>query len=138
MERWLDRLYQSKTRLTLAGLWAAAWVVVAALLLLPIPGGVPEGADKVAHFLMFGSLAFAAVGFSHRAGQLAGLALVTIAGGTALEYAQRLTSYRTFDLADAAANTLGATSGYAVALIVLLLWIRPADPAYQARRPARP
>ena len=37
--------------------------------------------------------------------------------------------YRTFDLTDAAANALGATSGFALALVVLLLWIRPADPA---------
>ena len=78
-------------------------------------------------------MAFAAVSFSHRTGQLSGLALLTIAGGTALEFAQRLTPWRTFDLLDAAANTLGATSGYAIALIVLLLWIRPADPAQQAR-----
>jgi VanZ family protein len=133
----MDRLFQPKIRRTLAALWAVGWLVVAALLLLPIPGGVPDGADKVVHFLIFGGMAFGAVSFSHRAGQLAGLALLTIAGGTALEFAQRLTTWRTFDLNDAAANTLGATSGYLVALIVLMFWIRRADPTYQARRPVQ-
>ncbi len=132
----MDRLFQPSTRRVLAAFWALAWVVVAALLLLPIPGGVPDGADKVVHFLLFGTLAFGAVGFSHRPGRLAGLALVTIAGGTALEFAQRLTTWRTFDLNDAAANTLGATFGFALALLVLFLWIRPADPTQRARRPA--
>jgi VanZ family protein len=125
----MDRLFEAKTRRTLAGLWSAAWLLVAVLLLIPIPGGVPEGTDKVVHFLIFASLAFGAVGFSHRASQLAGLALLTVAGGTALEFAQRLTPWRTFDLADAAANALGATSGFALALVVLFLWLRSRRPA---------
>jgi VanZ family protein len=125
----MDRLFQAKTRRTLAGLWSVAWIVVAVLLLIPIPGGVPEGTDKIVHFVIFASLAFGAVGFSHRAGQLAGLALLTVAGGTALEFAQRLTPWRTFDLADAAANALGASAGFALALVVLLLWLRSRRPA---------
>jgi VanZ like family len=132
----MDRLFQPRTRRALATFWGLAWFVVAALLLLPIPGGVPDGTDKVVHFLMFASLAFGAVSFSHRPGRLAGLALLTIAGGSALEFAQRLTSWRTFDLRDAAANSLGATFGFALALLVLFLWIRPADPTQRARRPA--
>jgi len=112
-----------------AALWAVGWLIVAALLLMPVPGGVPDGTDKVVHFLLFASLAFGAIGFSHRAGQLAGLALVTIAGGIGLEFAQRLVGYRTFDLTDITANALGASSGYVLAVIVLLLLIRPADPA---------
>jgi VanZ family protein len=125
----MDRLFQAKTRHMLAGLWSAAWLVVAVLLLMPVPGGVPEGTDKVVHFLIFAGLAFGAVGFSHRPAQLAGLALLTVAGGTALEFAQRLTPWRTFDLADAAANALGATSGFALALVVLFLWLRSRRPA---------
>jgi hypothetical protein len=128
----MDRLFQPGTRRICAALWATAWLGVAALLLLPLSADDADGTDKAVHFLLFAGLAFGAVSFSHRAGQLAGLALLTIAGGTALEFAQRLVGYRTFDLTDAVANTLGATSGFAVALIVLLFWIRPA-----ARRPAR-
>jgi VanZ family protein len=129
----MDRLFQPHTRRLLAVLWAIAWLVVTVLLLMPVPGGVPEGTDKIAHFSLFAGLALGAVSFSHRAGQLSGLALLTIAGGAALEVAQRVTPWRTFDPADALANTLGATSGYALALILLLLWIRPADRSQQAR-----
>jgi hypothetical protein len=127
-----ERLFEPAFRRSFAALWAAAWLIVIVLLLMPVPGGVPEGADKVVHFLIFAGLAFGAVSFSHRAGQLSGLALLTIAGGTALEFAQRLTPWRTFDLTDAAANALGATSGYALALIVLWHWVQPADPSQQA------
>jgi len=134
----MDRLFAPRTRRILAALWTIAWLVVAVLLLMPVPGGVPEGTDKVVHFLLFAGMAFGAVSFSHRAGQLSGLAVLTVAGGTALEFAQRATSWRTFDLTDAAANTLGATAGYAIALVVLLLWIRPALPAQQARIRAAP
>jgi VanZ family protein len=127
-----ERLFEPAIRRRFAALWAVAWLVVTVLLLMPVPGGVPEGADKVVHFLIFAGLAFGAVSFSHRAGPLSGLAVLTIAGGTAIEFAQRLTPWRTFDLADAAANALGACSGYALALVVLWLWIQPADPAQQA------
>jgi VanZ family protein len=129
----MDRLFQPSTRRTFAALWAVGWLGVAALLLLPLPVSAPDGTDKLAHFLIFGGLAFAALSFSQRAGPLAGFALLTIAGGTALEFAQRLTTWRTFDLSDIAANAVGATSGYALALIILLYWIRPADPAQPAQ-----
>jgi hypothetical protein len=134
----MDRLFQPRTRRILAALWGVSWLIVAVLLLMPVPGGVPEGTDKVVHFLIFAGMALGAVSFSHRAGQLSGLAILTIAGGTALEFAQRLTQWRTFDLSDAAANVFGASSGYAIALVVLLLWIRRADPARQARIGATP
>ena len=46
-----------------------------------------------------------------------------------LESAQALVSYRTFDILDMGANTLGAMVGYGAALSVLLLVIRPAAEA---------
>ncbi len=125
----MTRSLPPRTRLIFASLWGIGWLVVAILMLMPAPGGVPDGADKVVHFLLFAGLAFGAIGFSHRVGQLAGLALATIAGGTALEFGQRLVGYRTFDLTDATANALGASSGYALAVVVLLLLLRPVDPA---------
>ena len=129
----MARLFDPRNRRMFAALWALAWLGVAALLLSPLPVAPPSRFDLVAHFVIFGGMAFAAVGFSRRAGQLAGLTLVTIAGATALEFAQQLVPYRTFDLVDAAVNALGATFGFALALTVLLLWIRPAD---QMRRAA--
>lgn len=133
----MERLFQPRVRRILVVCWALAWCGVAVLLLAPPPMTGPAYSDLVAHFGLFAGLAFGAVGFSHRAGRLAGLALLTIFGGTALEFAQLTVSYRTFDLTDAAANALGATAGYAAALIVLYFCIRPADPALRASRPVR-
>jgi VanZ family protein len=123
----MHRSFEAKTRPLLAALWAAAWVGVAALLLLPVPVSAPDRSDLLVHFLLFAGMAFGAIGFSRRVSQLAGLALLTIVCGTALELAQQLVAYRSFDLTDAAANVLGAMSGYALAVIVLVLWLRPAD-----------
>ena len=107
----MHRSFHAKIRPLLAALWAIAWVGVAALLLLPVPVSTPDRSDLLVHFLLFAGMAFAAVGFSRRRGQLAGLAVLTIVGGTALEFAQQLVAYRSFDLTDAAANVLGATVG---------------------------
>ena len=123
----MARLFDPRTRRMFAALWALAWLGVAVVLLSPLPAAGPTHSDLVAHFLLFGAMAFATVSFTHRAGQLAGLTLATVLGATALELAQELVPYRTFDLIDAAANALGATSGFALALTVLVLWIRPAD-----------
>jgi len=124
----MHRSFAAKIRPLLAALWATAWVGVAALLLLPMPVAAPDRSDLVAHFVLFAGMAFGAIGFSRRASQLAGLALLTILCGIALELAQKLVAYRSFDPIDAAANVLGAMSGYALAVIVLVLWLRPAEP----------
>jgi VanZ family protein len=113
-----------------AGLWGAAWLGVAAGLLLPAAVATPDRTDLVAHFLLFGAMAFGAVGFSRRPGQLACLALATVALGVALEFAQKLVPYRTFDVIDAVANGVGALVGYAGALLVLYFVIRPAALRY--------
>lgn len=113
-----------------AVLWVAAWLGVAAVLLLPLGVPTPGRGDLLGHFLLFGAMAFGAVGFARQPGQLVGLALVTIAGGTALEFGQGLVPYRTFDALDLAANGAGALAGYAAALLVLWYVIRPAAPRY--------
>jgi VanZ family protein len=117
-------------RSILFGLWCLAWLVVAVLLLMPLrdPPGFSH-ADLIAHFLLFGTMAFSAVGFSRRGMELTLLAMATVAGGIALEFAQGLVPSRTFDILDMGANALGAMVGYAGALCVLLLVIRPAAEA---------
>ncbi|MGH6901971.1 MAG: VanZ family protein [Geminicoccaceae bacterium] len=125
-------LFDRRARLVCAGLWAIAWLGVAALLLLPLGVSTPGGSDLFGHFLLFATMAFAAVGFSRRPGQLACLTLVTIALGAALEYAQGFLSYRTSEIADAAANALGGLAGYGAALLVLYLVIRPVEPRLRA------
>jgi VanZ family protein len=120
-------LFDPRAKLMCAALWLVAWFGAAAALLLPLGVSTPGRSDLVAHFTLFASLAFGAIGFSRRAAQLACLALTTIALATALEFAQKLVPYRTFDLIDAVANGLGAFAGYGAALLVLLLVIRPAE-----------
>lgn len=128
-------MFRPSVRLACGILWGLSWGAVAALMLLPIGGAAPAGADLVAHFLIFAAMAFAAVAFSRRPGQLAWLALGTFAGGTALEFAQRLVPYRSFELADLAADGLGAVTGYAAALLVLYFVLRPAAPTPQGAAP---
>ena len=120
-------LFDRRAKLMCAALWFVAWLVAAAALLLPLGVSAPGRSDLMAHFMLFASLAFSAIGFSRRPGQLTCLALVTIAFATTLEFAQKLVPYRTFDLTDAVTNGLGAFAGYAAALLVLFLVIRPAE-----------
>jgi hypothetical protein len=127
----LRLMLRPKVRVACGILWGLAWGAIAALLLLPLGAQAPAGSDLVAHFLVFAAMAFAAVGFSRRPGQLAVLALGTFAGGMALEFAQRLLPYRSFELSDLAADGLGAIAGYAAALLVLYFVIRPAEPSLQ-------
>jgi VanZ family protein len=123
----MQLLFDRQVRTILFGLWCLAWLIIAVLLLAPLrsPTSLSHG-DLIGHFLCFGLLAFGAVGFSHRGVELTLLAALTIAGGVALEFAQGLVPYRTFDVLDMAANTLGAMVGYGGAMAVLLLVIRPA------------
>lgn len=96
------------------GLWLAAVAAVIVLSLVNLSGlpPVPEGGDKVEHFLAYGLLSAAAVQLfpDRRACALIGLGLVAV--GIGLEFAQELlTASRMGDPRDAAANTLGVVSG---------------------------
>ena len=128
-------LFDRRAKRACAALWGVAWVGVAALLLLPLSAPGPSGSDLVGHFLLFATIAFAAVGFSRRPGQLAWLTFATGALGMALEYAQGFVPYRESELADAVANGVGALAGYAAALLALYFVIRPAEPRYGGAAP---
>ena len=135
----MQLLFDRRVRRTLFGLWCLGWLAVAVLLLAPLSSPISVSySDLIAHFLVFACLAFGAVGFSHRGTELTLLAAATIAGGVALELAQGLVPSRTFDILDMGANTLGAMVGYAGALTVLLLVIRPAAEARRTRGMATP
>jgi VanZ family protein len=128
-------LFDRRARLACALIWGLAWLVVAALMLMPLGVPGPPGSDLAVHFLVFGTMAFAAVSFSRHPGRLAGFALMTIALGAALEYAQSFVPYRSPAIADAVADGAGALIGYALALLVLYFVIRPAEPRF---RPVAP
>jgi VanZ family protein len=120
--------FLNRARSILFWLWCLAWPVIAVLMLAPLssPASVSYS-DLIAHFLVFGCMAFGAVGFARRGTHLTLLAVATVVAGVVLEFAQGLVPYRTFDILDMGANALGAMVGYAGALTVLLLVIRPAS-----------
>lgn len=135
----MQLLFDRRVKRALFGLWCLAWLIVAVLLLAPLSSPVSVSyLDLFAHFLVFACLAFGSVGFSHRGTELTLLAAATVAGGVVLELAQGLVPHRTFDILDMGANTLGVMVGYAGALTVLLLVIRPAAEARRARGVATP
>lgn len=72
--------------------------------------------DKALHFGAYAVLAFLPVfGFGRRRGIL--LALSMVALGMALEFAQRLVPFRSFEVADMMANALGVSTGIVLALV---------------------
>ena len=95
-----------------------AWGMVAAVVvlsLIPVEVDLGEGRDKLAHFLAYGSLSFGfGMLFGGRARQLR-MALAFAAMGVAIEFLQGLTDYRTFEIADMIANTIGAALGWGLA-----------------------
>lgn len=123
-------------RLCLAA-WGIGWLVVAALLLMPVSAPPAAGSDLLAHVVLFAAMAFAAVTFCHHAGRLLLLTLLTAIAGAALELAQGLVPYRDFDLLDVLADVIGCGFGYAAALIVLYLAIRPSAPPLERTGPSR-
>jgi len=94
------------------------WGMVASVVvlsLIPIEADLSGGRDKIAHFVAYGSMTFwFAMLFRGRLRQL-GVALAFAAMGVAIEYLQRMTGYRTFDVADMAANAIGAGMGWTLA-----------------------
>jgi VanZ family protein len=105
------------------------WGMVAAvtvLSLIPLEVDLSGGRDKVAHIIAYGSLAF---WFSDlvgsRARQIA-IAVAFMGMGVGIEYLQRMTGYRTFDVYDMIANAVGASIGWALAQTPLrnvLVWV---------------
>jgi VanZ family protein len=110
------------------------WGMVAAvtvLSLIPLEVDLGEGRDKIAHFVAYGSLSFwFAIMFGGRSRQLA-IAIAFAGMGVAIEYLQRMTGYRSFDIDDMVANAIGAGLGWGLAqtpLKNLLVWIEGVFP----------
>ena len=121
--------------LRLHGMWRAIGfaLVVAVLVvsLMPIPADVelPENGDKLGHFLAYGTLMFwFGMLYPARRRQLA-VAVAFCAMGVAVEFLQGMTGYRSFEVADMAANSVGVLIGWCVALTPLkasLAWMEEA------------
>jgi VanZ family protein len=104
--------------------WPAAWLAGAWLLviavvflsLMPVPPSLsPGGSDKIAHFAAYGLMMFGFMQvYETRRSRIAigaGLALL----GITLEFLQGYTGYRSFEVADMAANVTGVVIGWAFA-----------------------
>ncbi len=96
------------------GLWCAAVVLVVVFSLISAPSlpEVPQGGDKVEHFLAYALLSAGAVQLWGNWRVLRAVAIGLVCLGVALEFAQGLlTSTRMFDPMDALANTVGVIGG---------------------------
>lgn len=99
------------------GIWRAIGIgmVIAvftlSLMPMPVDAELPENGDKLGHFLMYGSLMFwfgvLYPGWRRRLG----LALAFCAMGTGIEYLQGMTDYRSYEVADMVANSIGVLIG---------------------------
>jgi VanZ family protein len=96
---------------------AVALVIVLSLVNLSGLPPVPEGGDKVEHFLAYALLSASAVQLFVRRRACVVVASLLVAMGIALEFAQgTLTATRMADPYDAVANTLGVLAGLATLL----------------------
>jgi len=99
-----------------AALLAGGWLWAAAIVFLSLTPRLPridiEHGDKLGHLLSYGLLMFW-FGFLYRKRtSRMGYAALWIAMGVALEFAQRATGYRSFEVADMVANSLGVLLGW--------------------------
>lgn len=93
------------------GLWVLAiWIGS----LIPLSGPVTPGGDKLQHFAGYGGLALLAMWNCPRP---LPVWLACTAMGVAIEFAQALTPYRSFDVVDMLANGAGALLGVGLALL---------------------
>lgn len=102
--------------------WCLSWPAIAILLLMPLPFALLSRTDLLGHFMLFGVMTVSVVAFARSRKQIIALSLLSIAYGSALEFAQAYVPGRTFDAADAIANGIGGIAGCLCAL-VLLEWL---------------
>lgn len=101
--------------LTLVAVFAAA-LMPAIWFWAPHPGRLPESADKWLHAATFAILALWFCGQYQRHSYWK-IALSLLAFGMVIEFCQRLTTYRSADLMDLAANVAGIAAGLGIALV---------------------
>jgi VanZ family protein len=80
----------------------------------PLEIGVEHG-DKYGHVLAYASLMFWYAQLYAGIGARIGLAIGFVAMAVGLEFLQRLTGYRTFEIADMVAGAIGVATGWIIA-----------------------
>jgi VanZ family protein len=101
-------------------LWQAVGVILIGCViyqsLTPNPIAIPASqGDKYGHVLAYATLMFWFAQLHYGVRARLGWAIAFIAMGIALEFVQRLTDYRTFELADMAADAVGVFVGWILA-----------------------
>ncbi len=114
-------------------LWYLTWLVIAVLLLRPLPFGLPGGSDILGHFLLFGFMGLAIVSFAGQARHFVAPLAVTVTLGIALEYGQSFVPQRYFDNLDLLANVVGALAGGLLGLWLFRMWRTPDLPGVAMR-----
>lgn len=114
--------------------WCLSWLGVAFVLLMPLRSGLSGRADLLVHFVVFGGMAFGAVGFSRNSVQFVICSMVTILMSLLFELAQGYVPHRSADMLDGLANTLGAATGAAVALATWQTWTRSGSISCRAEK----
>ncbi|MCX6460013.1 MAG: VanZ family protein [Actinobacteria bacterium] len=112
------------------GLWSARVLCVVAMLFVAWQSLVPADqilvqapSDKVSHFAAYGILGFLAALSILRWRWLLAVVVMTVFGSL-IEVAQSFTQYRAFELADIAADAVGAAAGAALAVALIAMWRR--------------
>ena len=102
--------------------WLCVWLaavatVIVVCLIPPPPLALPQGSDKVEHFLAYFLLGGSAVQVFQRGRALLWVAVGLVLMGVGIEIAQgALTETRMADPGDALANTVGVVAGLATAV----------------------
>lgn len=103
-------------------LWCLSWLIIAVLLLRPLPFNLPSGSDVIGHFALFGIMSLGIISFAARGLQIILLAGITVSLGVVLEFGQAYVPSRYFDVADLVANILGGTIGGLLAHWIFRNW----------------
>ena len=103
-------------------LWLAlGWSIVAAIVSLSLAPSPPEldleQGDKLGHFAAYGTLMFWFCQLYVQRATRVAYATGFVAMGVALEFIQGTTGYRSFEVLDMAANTLGVLLGWGLAAL---------------------
>jgi len=95
------------------------WTLVALVIYLsltPAPIQVPmELGDKYEHVLAYAALMFWFANLYERTARRVALAIGFVAMGITLEFVQRWSGYRSFEIADMAAGAAGVAAGWIIA-----------------------
>jgi VanZ family protein len=102
---------------------AAGWAMVAAIVWLSLTPAPPkiidlEQGDKLGHFIAYGGVMFWFSKLYIKSRVRLAYAAAFIAMGIALEFIQGRLGYRTYEVHDMYADTLGVLLGWAAALIL--------------------